>query len=422
MMALPPISSSFPAQVQRQSGSSHKRARTQEFYTDRFIPNHPAMEKADSFATFGISAPQTSYQQELTSAAFPYYDPKTLLYSASGLYQPVRPPKPVWKMPEGPKIKLDAGKRLDDFYLNPLDWGARGILYGLDSELMSYEPKEKLKRTIAKIPGQIFSVKESPEFRRGAIGDNKRSAYVFDLKTGRKINGYLFYGIRSPGVYCLNWRNGNELTTGLTGRVNHLDLRVNKNVWTVETEVEKTCSIDWNASRQYVATGNNANHVRIYDVRRLDSPVHHFTHRAAVKALRWNPVNTSILMTGGGSIDKRLSVFDINKERSVSVKDTLAQICDLTWLDSEHAIVGSGIGDPENITLWRFMQSTQSLEKIKGIRTLPGRILSIAKDPNGNDFCTLSSAEELCFWHPERVQQVRPKVGPSSLLSMPSLR
>ena len=36
-------------------------------------------------------------------------------------------------------------------------------------------------------------------------------------------------------------------------------------------------------------------------------------HEAAIKALAWNPVQKNILVSGSGTSDRHLRVFDVNK-------------------------------------------------------------------------------------------------------------
>lgn len=61
-----------------------------------------------------------------------------------------------------------------------------------------------------------------------------------------------------------------------------------------------------------VASGGNDNIVSVWDLRGGKN-LHKFNeHTAAVKALAWNPHQSNILSTGGGSTDKTIRVWSLN--------------------------------------------------------------------------------------------------------------
>ena len=59
-----------------------------------------------------------------------------------------------------------------------------------------------------------------------------------------------------------------------------------------------------------VATGGNDNKLHLFSLKKMESMVQWTEHRAAVKALGFNPSDPTII-TGGGSADRKLRVFSL---------------------------------------------------------------------------------------------------------------
>ena len=45
-------------------------------------------------------------------------------------------------------------------------------------------------------------------------------------------------------------------------------------------------------------------------------------HEAAVKALSWCPKKKNILVSGAGTSDRKLRIFDVNKSEELAIIDT----------------------------------------------------------------------------------------------------
>jgi WD40 repeat protein len=57
-----------------------------------------------------------------------------------------------------------------------------------------------------------------------------------------------------------------------------------------------------------LATGGNDNTVFIFDLRKSNTMITTYNHLAAIKALTWIP-NKNILVTGGGTADKKIKFW-----------------------------------------------------------------------------------------------------------------
>ena len=45
-------------------------------------------------------------------------------------------------------------------------------------------------------------------------------------------------------------------------------------------------------------------------------------HEAAIKALSWCPKRKNILVSGAGTSDRKLRIFDVNKKEELAIVDT----------------------------------------------------------------------------------------------------
>lgn len=85
-------------------------------------------------------------------------------------------------------------------------------------------------------------------------------------------------------------------------------------------------------SNHSLALGLNSNLISIFDDRNLTKTVYtHRLHKATVRALAWNPDNSSELASGGGLGDKKIHVWNINTGELKDEIFTDAQICNLFW-------------------------------------------------------------------------------------------
>lgn len=171
---------------------------------------------------------------------------------------------------------------------------------------------------------------------------------------------------------------------GLNGSIVHFDKRQKLEAWRVSLGGEKVCSIDWNRSNNLIATGDNFSFLNVFDIRKIErgDPLYKFQAQATIKALQWNPVKPNLLAIGGGIADKHMYLIDLEMQRNICKKDVKFQVCDLTWLDEEHFVIGAGFssGDQEKLSAWHYRKEIQTIKNI-GYMAGKGRALNIVKNP-----------------------------------------
>ena len=220
---------------------------------------------------------------------------------------------------------------------------------------------------------------------------------------------------------CLSW-NGRLLSAG--GRdqeIRHLDIRVpssngedfrrrnsSSSLGSFRFHTHEVCGLEWDPSGRFLASGGNDNLLCIWDIRRTSSTstgtasrgeseavrsplmrrnsiqdsVREISkpllvwrdHMAAVKALDWCPHRSGYLATGGGTLDKRLMLWDVKTGTRLAMIDTGSQICNMKWSpfsqgatlssSQKQQHVGGIFGEMELLTTHGFTQNQLILWRV----------------------------------------------------------
>jgi WD40 repeat protein len=380
-------------------------------YTDlRLTPSLEAMVKAQSMETHHIDPPQTAYEKTLVQTFFPHYSPKTLISNSPKKYE-VTPQAPTnnWKFPSKSSKCLDVPGISDDFYQNNLDWGKYFLGLNLDKVCYVYNCATNSVAGSFTHAKELSSLKWNPAGDRLACG-NVESQLVLQDVFAEKIVGR--DTIDKHSIFSMDWRGNAELTMGTHGYAHHYDHRSMSVVRKIKTgekiESAKVCSICWHPGKSLFATGNNEDNVQVFDIRKnTTEPLFHYSHNGGVKALSWLP-HSSLLLSGGGTGDRTLKVFDAALGKQICQQQITKQICSIQHLDSSTFAVGLGYDADkcleENLQFWEYNSNNQKLKKLNETNHSAGRILNITKDPQSSELCTVSNRETLCFWKPELLE------------------
>lgn len=96
-----------------------------------------------------------------------------------------------------------------------------------------------------------------------------------------------------------------------------LDLRSKDFVINLDKHLDEPCKIKWDFQGNYMCSGGNDNKIFIWDIRKLKAVQCYKEHKAAVRALDWNPWHYGTLISGGGTQDRKIKFWNINKQESI---------------------------------------------------------------------------------------------------------
>ncbi len=392
---------------------------------DRFIPLRAAMDRAKSVETFEMDAPKTLYQKNCVQQIFPYYSERVLLYSQPKKYEfEHQTSKLRWRFPEKEERILDARGAGDNFYMNNLDWGKRLLAVNLGNISYCWKQATDEVSQCFVHTGDLSSLKWSPSGCLLACGDMLSSVHITDV-----AKQSMFFQLPphdGAPVYSMDWRSEHELTFGTVGSIYHLDMRTAQPIVWSGNCASIVCSLAWNKDRCLLASGNNANQVQIFDIRTpMERPAHEYSHQSAIKALQWFEGSSHLLLSGGGTADKVIKLYDARGKKMLCEASAGAQITSLTCLDDRYFVLGLGYKEARNIQFWRYLpERNKQVQLVGAVEGQAGRILGVAKNSESTEICSLSDKERLYFWRPVRCSP-QPRNDPDPIqmdsLHLPSL-
>lgn len=116
------------------------------------------------------------------------------------------------------------------------------------------------------------------------------------------------------------------------------------------------------------------------------------------QAISWSPLNSSLLATGGGTLDKAIHFWNVTQSTKMQSIKTDSQITSLHWSHRYREIVschGLCEGSSEApINVWAH----PSCERLECIPAHLSRIAYSALSPDGQVLATVGLDESLKFW------------------------
>ena len=299
--------------------------------------------------------------------------------------------------PRDPHRILDAPGLIDDFYLNLLAWSSDNIVaVALENSVYLGNMSTDVVACLCKIQENHYvSSLEWIGSQFLAVGVSYGKIKIFDITTKNCVRNFQCHLKR---VSSLNWSETNFLVSGgRDGIIMQHDLRLRLPIVSqVQAHSHEACQVSWSPDGKMLASGGNDDVVRIWDVTKWESPRYTFSdHKAAVKAIAWNPHDHSMIVTGGGSTDKSIKFW--NARVGIVKKSVLtsAQVCSLVWNPHQPELLsGHGYGG-NKLCLWTFpsVVCVQEFPLRSDVRPL-----NMSLCPEGSQVCVANSDETLKFW------------------------
>lgn len=380
-------------------------------------------EKPKYVTQDGLLQPRNLFESLMRASVEPSPIKNTLLEVASPLgsvlshpgahpVSPLRTPRCLFNPRPLVRI-LDAPALEDDYYLNVLDWSRKDQLVialgrevhwcGLDSRVG--EPQrmgEAKQQALVTFRDPVTSVRwTTTDGEYLIIGDKSGKVIALNSTGGRMKE----MDSRNMRVGCIDCTSTLAVAGGRDRQAVIYDLRLFKRVNSlVGAHQQEICGVRVSPDGQKIATGGNDNVVCVWDLRMLEQPISRFTeHLAAVKGLVW--LNNSRLLTGGGTADRTLKLWDTSTNTSLHTLQTGSQVTCLEASDVLSGIIYAAHGFSDN-SLQTYRQSSSVIERVKEQDAMVGhsqRVLWMIKRPSGLGEELLASAsgdESIRIWRP----------------------
>lgn len=117
-------------------------------------------------------------------------------------------------------------------------------------------------------------------------------------------------------------------------------------------------------------------------------------HTAAVKAIAWSPHQHGLLVSGGGTADRTIRVWDALTSSSSGCIHTESQVCNLIFSRNYNEFVSTHGYSQNQVAIWKY----PSLENIGVLTGHTSRVLYLAMSPDSETIVTGAGDETLRFW------------------------
>ncbi|TRM68853.1 WD40-repeat-containing domain protein [Schizophyllum amplum] len=326
----------------------------------------------------------------------------------------------------------------------------------------SFEAKRVFDATTYKPRDLVTSLRWDQRGTQLAVGTESGRLYLFDGVKLALIRTYI--GAHELKIGCLAWNGDLLSSGSRDKHIHHRDVRQDgrgpvhdstghkQEICGLEWSNGASTSPDWGASNLggvggLLASGGNDNKVIIWDLRGSQRPrtrvratgdndvtvgnvargivdrsledtsfssstsslsdaassdylFKFHSHTAAVKALAWDPHESGILASGGGSSDQSIRWWNCSTGDLLQTVDTGCQVCALAYSPTSREIVSTHRcayrGGPNPICVWKY----PSLEMIANLPGHLDRPLYLAMSPDGQSIVTGAGGRDqtLRFW------------------------
>ncbi|KAH3765487.1 anaphase promoting complex protein [Pelomyxa schiedti] len=302
-------------------------------------------------------------------------------------------------IPHEPERVLDAPDLIDDFYARSIDWGGpmSFLAVALGTSVYTWNPDTYETSQLMQIDTEanlVTSVRWAPLNALLAVGTKQGDLQLWDVNESKQVGSITGH---FGHVGALSW-SGQLVASGSqdTSIIIH-DIRAphDQHVAHLCSHVDKVCGVEWAPGGIQLASGGNDSSLFIWEpLRNAGSPrLSLFGHTAAVKALAWNPWQTSVLASGGGTADKSIKLWNTCNGECVQTVMTNSQVTSLEW-NREYEEFVSAHGYPERkLCLWHYptMLQLASIEQTD-------RLLQVCCSPDATTLVSTCADETLKFW------------------------
>ena len=302
-------------------------------------------------------------------------------------------PKTAYKVLDAPNLR-------DDFYLHLVDWSKQDIVaVGLDSKLYTWNAKYSEVSLLSDLDDYYNYYSSLAYNNDGKIlisCSNDGTIFVRNVEKSKNVKIYREF---SEGRICvvspMNL-NPNLFSIGAKDLIiKTIDLRSKLNpIMKYVGHSKEICGMKWSLDDKRLASGGDDNKLFIWDIRKEESEKKLSSHTSAIKALDWSTYKFGYLLSGGGTQDMTLKLWNINNMTLVDSINTSSQICNIAFSKISHEFITTHGFKNNYIHVW-------DSNKMDIKATLKGhkqRVIYMGLGPDSKKIVTGAGDETIRFW------------------------
>lgn len=303
------------------------------------------------------------------------------------------------KIPKSPFKVLDAPNLKDDFYLHLLHWSVKDFLaVGLDKNLYIWESKNSSVNLLSSFEDDyISSVHWTNDGNKLLVGTSSGKVNLFDVETSTTISTYGNHSER-VGVLATMNLDHNIFSSGSQDKViytNDFRMEPDSNpVSKLNFHGQEVCGLKWSLNDRLLASGGNDNKLILSNCYKWSIEKKFKAHTSAVKALDWSPHKFGCLISGGGTQDRTIKIWNTNTMKLVESIDTSSQVCNIAFSKHSHEFVTSH-GYSDNLILVWNSDTFDVKASLKGHKD---RVIYLSTGPDLQKIVTGAGDETIRFW------------------------
>ena len=302
-----------------------------------------------------------------------------------------------------PKIAykvLDAPNLRDDFYLHLIDWSKQDIVaVGLDNKLYTWNAKHSQVSFISDLE-DYYNYYSSLSFNNDGklliCSSNDGNIYIKNIEKSKNIKTYR--NLSNGRICVISPMNLNPNVFSFGSKdliIKTIDLRSKFNpILKYIGHSKEICGMKWSLDDKRLASGGDDNKLFIWDIRKEELEKKLNSHTSAVKALDWSTFKFGYLLSGGGTQDMTLKLWNINNMTLVDSINTSSQICNIVFSKISHEFITTHGFKNNYIHVW-------DSNKMDIKATLKGhkqRVIYMALGPDSRKIVTGAGDETVRFW------------------------
>ena len=302
-----------------------------------------------------------------------------------------------------PKIAykvLDAPNLRDDFYLHLIDWSKQDIVaVGLDNKLYTWNAKYSQVSFISDLE-DYYNYYSSLSFNNDGklliCSSNDGNIFIKNIEKSKNIK--TFRNLSNGRICVINPLNLNPNIFSFGSKdliIKTIDLRSKFNpILKYIGHNKEICGMKWSLDDKKLASGGDDNKLFIWDIRKEELEKKLNSHTSAIKALDWSTFKFGYLLSGGGTQDMTLKLWNINNMTLVDSINTSSQICNIVFSKISHEFITTHGFKNNYIHIW-------DSNKMDVKATLKGhkqRVIYMALGPDSRKIVTGAGDETVRFW------------------------